>query len=121
MKEKKHYRMRDRFAVMFFILLFIGQHSVICWSASSLQSFGEYSDPASRHMDKGGSHSDATSMETDCNRPCHLTTMKVPRLVLNISYNSGIKKVFQEVYSPEGIIPSIFHPPRFASTSSRSF
>lgn len=118
MKERKLHKVICRFAVMLFILLFAGQHSVICWSASSSQSFGEDTYSTSRHTREGASHTDSTSMATDCSQPCHLTSMKTPCLVLNTSYNPGINKAFQEAFSKEEVIASVFHPPRFVSSSN---
>lgn len=117
--KKKRDTMVSRFFVMLFILLFAGQHSVICWSASSFQSSGESrTSVEGRHTDAAGAHTDATSMETDCTQPCHLTPMKTPRLALNTSYSPGINKALQEAFSKEEVIASVFHPPRFVSSSS---
>jgi len=118
MKEKRSHKMTGRIAVMFFILLFVGQHSVICWSASSSQSLGEESNSASRHMGKSDSHPASSSMETDCSQPCHFSPMKMPTLVLKKSYDPEINKALQEAFPPEGVRSSVFHPPRLASFPS---
>lgn len=108
--------MMGRFALMFFVLLFTVQHSVICWGGSSSQFSGESSNfIGSHHADANGNHIDSAFLETNCTQPCHLSSMKTTRFVFSTSHHPEVSNAFQESSLPKGIISPIFHPPRFVS------